>query len=105
TVGEVVDRGRVEAVRASLGIHALGVELRVDRVGPCATPVELAPHRAEPVVVLAPAERAGTVAGGERGRFVEEEELGEATRLQQRLAVPAAKREPAGDPALTGEAP
>jgi hypothetical protein len=36
----------------------------------------------------------------ERGRFVEEEELREAPRLHERMAVPAAEREPAGDPAL-----
>ena len=43
--------------------------------------------------------------GSERGRLVEEEELGEAARLEQRLAVPAAELEPAGDPALPVESP
>ena len=39
------------------------------------------------------------MAGGERRRFVEEEELGEASGLQQRTALPAAELEPARDPA------
>ena len=37
--------------------------------------------------------------GGERRRLVEEEELGEASGLQQRAALPAAELEPARDPA------
>jgi hypothetical protein len=45
------------------------------------------------------------VAGRERGRLVEEEELGEASRLQQRVPAPAAELEPAGDPALRRPAP
>ena len=43
--------------------------------------------------------------GRERGRLVEEEELGEPSRLHQRRAVPAAELEPAGDPALAVVAP
>ena len=57
------------------------------------------PQLVEADVVLAPALRARPVAGGERGRLVEEEQLGELPRLHQRRAVPAAELEPAGDPA------
>jgi hypothetical protein len=42
------------------------------------------------------------VAGGEGRHLVEKEELGEAAWLQQRMSVPAAKLEPAGDPAFAG---
>ena len=44
---------------------------------------------AEAVVVLPPAERTRPVPGGEGGRLVEEEELGEAPGLQERAAQPA----------------
>src|SRR6185369_10583723 len=59
----------------------------------------LADDLQEAVVVLAPAQRARAVAGRERGRLVEEEQLGEAPRLEQRSAVPAAEAQAAGDPA------
>ncbi len=85
--------------------HALLVELRVDRIRARLARMKLAPELAEPGVVLAPAERAGPVPGGEGRRLVEEEELGEAARLEQRLAVPTAELEPAGDPAPAVEAP
>jgi hypothetical protein len=42
------------------------------------------------------------MAGGERRRLVEEEQLGEPSRLQQRTAPPTAEAEPAGDPAPPG---
>src|SRR6185437_3659558 len=61
--------------------------------------VQAGPDRAEAVVVLAPAERARAVAGGERGGLVDEEELGELARLHHRAALPAPELEPAGDPA------
>ena len=64
----------------------------------------VAPQRDEAVVVLAPAQRARAVPGGHRGRLVEEEQLGEAARLQQRRALPAAEAQPAGDPAPAGVA-
>jgi hypothetical protein len=38
------------------------------------------------------------VASGERGRLVEEEQLGEAARLKQWRAVPSAEPEPTRDP-------
>ena len=43
--------------------------------------------------------------GRERGRLVQEEQLGEPARLQQRAALPAAELEPTRDPALPVEAP
>ena len=57
-------------------------------------------EREEPVVVLAAAERAWPVAGRERGRLVEEEQLREAAGLKERVTLPAAELESAGDPAL-----
>ena len=69
---------------AARRIESLGVELRVDRVGSDLARMQVAPDRDEAVVVLAPAQRARAVAGGERGRLVEEEELRVPARLQQR---------------------
>lgn len=43
--------------------------------------------------------------GGERGRLVEEEQLGEAAGLEERASLPAAELEPARDPALAVVAP
>jgi hypothetical protein len=63
--------------------------------------MEVAPDCGEADVVLAAAESTGPVPGGERCRLVEEEELGEAAGLQQSRALPAAKLEPARDPALS----
>ena len=71
-------------MRARAGIDALGVQLRVDRVRSDLAGVSVAPDLAEAVVVLAAAERARAMSGGEGGRLVEEEELGEAARLEQR---------------------
>ena len=86
-------------------VDALGVELRVDRVGSDPIRVQLAPDLSEPDVVLSAAERARTMTGRERGRLVQEEQLGEPARLQQRAALPAAELEPTRDPALPVEAP
>ena len=67
-------------------VDALGVQLRVDRVRSDLAGWTCA-RSAEAVVVLAPAERARAMTGGERGRLVEEEELGEAAGLEQRRAA------------------
>src|SRR5262245_54845104 len=87
-----------------MGGETLGVQPGIDRVRASLAVVELAPERGEAVVVLVPAERTRPVPGGERGRLVEEEELREAAGLHQRAALPAAKLEPARDPALAVEA-
>ena len=100
TVGKVVERRLVMELPARVGVHALGVELRVDRVGPILPTMKLAPDREEPNVVLPPTERARPVPGGERGRFIEKEQLGERAGLHQWSALPVAKLEPAGNPAL-----
>ena len=71
----------------------------VDGVGAASARVELAPDRPQAVVVLAPAERARPVAGRHRRRLVEEEELGELPRLEERPPLPSPELEPAGDPA------
>ena len=77
------------------------MELGVDRVRADLARVELAPDGAEADVVLAPAERARPMAGCERRRLVEEEQLGELARLEERASMPTAEREPARDPALS----
>ena len=59
----------------------------------------------KPVVVLAPAQCARPVPGRERGRLVEEEELRELPRLQERLSVPALELQATGDPAPGGRPP
>jgi hypothetical protein len=104
SVGQLGERGFVEAVPARGRIDALVVELRVDRVRAHRSGMELSPGRAEADVVLAPAQRARPMTGGKGGRLVEEEELGELARLQERAPMPALEREPAGDPALPVEA-
>src|SRR3954471_11734310 len=98
-VGQVVEHGFVVALGAGALGDALAVQLRVDRVGADLAAVQLAPQRDEAVVVLAPAQRACAVPGGHRRRLVEEEQLREAAGLEQRRAVPAAKAQPARDPA------
>ena len=85
---------------ARAGCDALSVKLRVDRVRASLAGVKLAPDFHETNVVLAAAECAGAMPGGEGRRFVEEEELGEPSGLYQRGAPPAAELESAGDPAL-----
>ena len=97
-VRQFVERCVVVTLAAGVGIEPFAVELRVDRVGARLSRVDPAPDLDEPVVVLAPAERARPVAGGERGRLVQEEQLGEAAGLHQRFAVPSAEPEPTGDP-------
>ena len=105
-----VGQRRRTATRAA-GAHACAGSTRspwscsVDRVGAGLARVELAPDRAEAVVVLAPAERARAMPGRERGRLVEEEELREPPGLEQRPPQPAAELEPAGDPAPAVVAP
>ena len=76
------------------------MQLLVDRLGALLIGVELDPDLLEAVVVLTPAQCARTVAGGERGRLVEEEQLREPARLHQRRTVPVAEPKPAGDPQL-----
>jgi len=86
------------------GSDALGMELLVDSVRSDRAGMEPRPDLGEADVVLPPAERAGTVPGGERRRLVEEEELRKPSRLEQRFPPPAPELEAAGDPALAGEA-
>ena len=64
-VRELVERRLVVALPSRAGVDALGVELRVDRVGSDLAGMQLAPDRGEAVVVRAAAERARAVAGGE----------------------------------------
>jgi hypothetical protein len=93
------------ALTTGFGVDTLAMKVRVDRVRSRLIRVERAPDRAEPLVVLAPAQRARAMPGREGGGFVEEEELRELARLKQRPAFPASELEPAGDPALSVVAP
>jgi hypothetical protein len=104
-VRKLVERCLVAALRSCAGLDALGVQPRVDSVGAALAVVQLLPDGEEAVVVLAPAQRARPVTCREGGRLVEEEELGEAAGLQQCPALPAAKLEPARDPAPAVETP
>ena len=104
-VGKLVEWRLVAQLPACVRSNALGLELRVDRVGTDLTWVEVLPDRDEPRVVVAAAERTRAMAGGESSRLVEEEQLREAARLQQRAPLPAAELEAAGDPALAAVAP
>jgi hypothetical protein len=99
-VGKLRERRSVQTVPARGRVDPLDMELRVDRVRARGTGVKLAPDLGEADVVLASAQRARPVPGGEGGRLVEEEELRELAGLQEGAAVPPAEREPAGDPAL-----
>jgi hypothetical protein len=101
---QVVEAGRVQSVHARHGVEALAVEPDVDRLG-SALAVQVEPLRCEAVVVLAAALGARTVAGRERGRLVEEEELREASGTHERGAPPAAELEAARDPAPHLEMP
>ena len=93
------------SLSARVRVDPLRVELGVDGVRAGLIRMDRAPDRHEPYVVIAPAERAGAMAGGERGRFVQEEQLGEPARLHQRRPVPPSERQPAGDPARAVESP
>ena len=84
------------------GSDALGMELLVDSVRSDRARMESRPELGKADVVVPPAERAGTMPGGERRRLVEEEELCEPSRLEQRSPPPASELEAAGDPALSG---
>ena len=87
-------------LRARFGRDALPVKSRIDRVRARVPWMKPRPDREETPVILAAAEGARTVSGGESRSLVEEEELGKAPGLHQRMPMPASKREPAGDPAL-----
>src|SRR5882762_11382634 len=67
--------------------------------------MERLPDLEESDVVLPAAERTRPVAGGERGRLVEEEQLRELAGLEERGAVPVLEAKPAGDPAPSAVAP
>jgi hypothetical protein len=103
-VGQLAELGVLVALGARGGGEALAVELRVDRVRARLSGMPLGPERAEAVVVGAATERARPVAGGEGGRLVEEEQLREASRLEQRRPAPAAELQAARDPTAPGVA-
>jgi len=97
-VGEVVEPGSMEASIPRPGVDPLEVELHIDRVRTDRVTVAISPDVREPDVVLASAERTWAVTRRERGSLVQEEQLRELARLQQRAPVPAPELQPAGDP-------
>jgi hypothetical protein len=97
-IGELVQRFLVVELGARDGIDSLELELGVDRVGSHPSGVKVSPDIRESSVVLATTEGARTMAGGQRGRLVEEEQLRETAGLHERTALPTAKLEPASDP-------
>jgi hypothetical protein len=80
------------------------VKLSVYRIGTDLSGVHRAPDRREADVILASTQGARAVARGERGRLVQEEQLGEPAGLQQRRSMPIAEAEPARDPSRAGVA-
>src|SRR4051812_37891262 len=66
--------------------------------------IALLPRCAKPVGIVAAAEETGTMAGRERGRFIEKEQLGPAPPAHH-LAPPALELADAGDPRWGGPAP
>ena len=104
SVREPSDRRRVTSLPACRGVNTLGVKLSVHRIGTDLRGVHRAPDRREADVVLAPAQGARAVARGERGRLVQEEQLGEAAGLQQGRPMPVAEAKPARDPPRAGGA-
>ena len=88
------------ALRSGSASQTLRVELCIDRVSVSEKAgVQVPPQILQPNVVASSAERARAVPGGERGRFVEEEQFGEPTGLHQGLSVPATELEATCDPA------
>jgi len=104
-VGKLAELGSVVELFPGAWSNPLAMKLRVDRVGPDLIGMELTPEGREAVVVGAPTQRAWAMSRCERRRLVEEEELGETTRLKKWTSLPAPELEPTGDPALSGEAP
>ena len=78
------------------------MELRVDGISSDRLVVSSPPHLGKADVVLATAQRARPVTGGERRRLIQEEELREPAGLHERGSVPATKFEPTRDPAPAG---
>jgi hypothetical protein len=83
--------------------NSLGMQLGIDRVGSLLVGVQVAPQCGERVVVLSSTKRTRAVSSRPRGHLVEEEELGEKSRLHHRSAVPPTKLELAGNPAFAVE--
>jgi hypothetical protein len=101
-VREIVELDPMEPSIPCPGVDPLGVELEIDCIRTDGLAVPPSPDVTEVDVVLAPAERTGPVTRGERCRLVQEEQLRELARLQQRTPVPAPEFQPAGDPPSYG---
>src|SRR5207244_12987565 len=86
-VGQRPEGGAMRPWRAA--VESLGVQPRVDRVRALLARIQRLPERDEAVVVLAAALGARAVAGRERRRLIEEEELGVASGLHEPLPAAA----------------
>ena len=91
TIGQIRHGRPIKPAAPSVGCQPLGMELHIHRVGADMSTMKLQPERLEANVVLTTAERTRPMAGGERGRLVEEEELCEPAGLEERSSLPAAK--------------
>lgn len=87
-------------MRARARIDAFVVKLLVDRISADPIRMKLTERCGEANIVLASAESARTVPCGECRRFVEEEQLREAARSHEGIAMPTLEFEPARDPAF-----
>ena len=103
-IGQLLQRHRqrvqaflavIEPFAMQHGVHLFGADT--------ADAVALLPRGAEALGVVAAAIEARTMAGCERGRFIEEEQLGPAS-LAHHLAPASAELAEAGDPGWSGPA-
>ena len=90
----------VEAALSGSCDEAFLVKLIVNCVGTVLTRVKLRPDLRQAVVVGSPAFGAGTMAGRQRGRLVEEEQLRVAAGRHEWGPTPSAKLQATGDPSL-----
>jgi hypothetical protein len=79
-------------------VDPLIVQPGVDVVCADGTGVTAAPERDEPPVIVMPTQGTRPVPGCDRRRLVQEEQLGETTRLQHRPALPPTELKPTRDP-------
>ena len=99
-VREPVGGSHVVSLSARDGVEALDMELAIDRVGAPLAGMQLFPDLGETDVVLATAQRARAMPRRERGRLIEEEQLGVPAGLHQGVAPPPSEPELAGHPTL-----
>src|SRR4030081_1305618 len=102
-VGQIVDRQPMSAFRAAVETLGVAHAVALGRAGNDAAPVPASKGAGEGLRIRPTALEAGTMAGGERGRLIEEEQLGVA--FAPDVAVAALEFKPAADPAARDPAP